>query len=143
LDPAGGTRPIDTTMVAAIAAHNLFNAARSEVAAVVAVPTGPKPVLHGVVMDGERSRAYLEDPVAKHIFSYAVGDPVGGGRLERIADDRIVIQRADGPIEIPLQDPAKARGAAPQPPPTPAPAPRPTPAPSSPAPQAPTEKGSQ
>lgn len=131
-------------MVAAIAAHNLFNAARSEVAAVVALPAGPKPVLHGVVMDGERSRAYLEDPVAKHIFSYAVGDPVGGGRLERIADDRIVIQRADGPIEIPLQDPAKVRQAAPpQPPPTPAPAPRPTPASSSPAPQTPTNKGSQ
>jgi len=45
---------------AVIVAQNLFNPARSETAtAAVAVA---KPVLHGVVIDGAKSRAFLEDP---------------------------------------------------------------------------------
>jgi hypothetical protein len=126
------------TMIATIAARNLFNAARSEVATVVAAPGGPKPVLHGVVMDGEKSRAYVEDPVAKRIFGYAVGDTVGGGRLEQITDDRIVIRRVEGAIEVLLQDSGKARQGTTQPP-----APRPTPTPPPPATQGPADKPSQ
>jgi hypothetical protein len=89
-----------------ITARNLFSPSRSENAAAMVV-TGPKPVLHGVVMDGAKSRAYLEDPVAKRVIGYAVGDSVGGGRLNVIRADRVVITRPEGSIEVMLQDPAK------------------------------------
>ena len=72
---------------------------------------GPKPVLHGVVMDGPKSRAYLEDPLLKRTFGYAVGDTVGGGRVESIAADRVVIGRGEGLLEVLLHDPSKPRPA--------------------------------
>jgi hypothetical protein len=77
-----------------------------------------------VVLDGEKSRAYLEDAPGGRVFGYAVGDPVGGGSLERIADDRVTIRRPEGPIEVMLRDsskPAPTTGAAPPPAPVNAP----------------------
>lgn len=109
-----------------IATKTLFSPSRSEAPAGPVVAAGPRPVLHGVVMDGPQSRAYLEDPVAKRTFGYAVGDPVGGGRVQSIAADRVVIGRGDGLVEVLLYDPSK---------------PRPTPtaaAPALPAPETPT-----
>jgi hypothetical protein len=126
-----------------IAARNLFSASRSETTAVIAAaPAGPKPVLHGVLVDGDKSRAYLEDPVAKRVFGYTIGDTVGGGRLEQITDGGVVIRRADGPIEVIIQDPTKPKPATPQPSiPRPAVTPPPTiPPPTTPA---PTEKAPQ
>jgi hypothetical protein len=109
--PQGGV-----AQYAVIAARNLFFASRGEVAAVVAPAlAGLKSVLHGVVIDGDRSRAYLDDPVAKRVFGYAVGDSVVGGRLERILDDRVVIRRPEGMVEVLLQDPAKPQAEAPPP----------------------------
>lgn len=105
---------------AVIAARNLFAASRGEVAMMAPALAGPKPVLHGVVVDGDRSRAYLDDPLAKRVFGYAVGDPVAGGRLEQIQDDRVKIRRPDGVVEIMLKDPAKPQVE----PPAPAAAPR-------------------
>ena len=102
-----------------IAAKNLFSPSRSEAPAGPVVGVGPKPLLHGVVVDGPKSRAFLEDPVAKRTFGYAVGDTIGGGRVESISADRVVIGRADGLVEVLLQDPAKPKA------PTPA-APSPT-----------------
>lgn len=90
-----------------IAARNLFSASRGEAAVLVPALAGPKPILHGVVLDGERSRAYLDDPVAQRVVGYAVGDPVAGGRLERIQDDRVRIRQPDGVVEILLKDPSK------------------------------------
>jgi len=91
-----------------IAARNLFAASRGE-AAVMApmLEGGLKSVLHGVVIDGERSRAYLDDPVAKRVFGYAVGDTAAGGRLEKILDDRVIIRRPEGVVEVLLKDPSK------------------------------------
>jgi hypothetical protein len=77
------------------------------------VAAGPKPLLHGVVMDGPTSRAYLEDPTVKRTFGYAVGDTVGGGRVQSISEDRVVIARPDGLVEVLLQDPAKPKLAVP------------------------------
>ena len=51
---------------AVIAARNLFNPGRSETATAAAVPVA-KPILHGVVIDGPKSRAFLEDPAAKRV----------------------------------------------------------------------------
>jgi len=92
-----------------IAAQNLFNPGRSETAA-VAVSVA-KPILHGVVIHGAQSRAYLEDPTAKRVAGYSVGDTMGGGEIQKIAADRVVIARPEGLIEVLLQDPSKPRPA--------------------------------
>ena len=94
---------------AVIAAQNLFNPGRSETVA-VAVSVA-KPILHGVVIHGAQSRAYLEDPTAKRVAGYLVGDTIGGGKIQKIADDRVVIARPEGLIEVLLQDPSKPRPA--------------------------------
>jgi len=96
-----------------VASRNLFNPSRSEAAAGPVAAAGPKPFLHGVVMDGPKSRAYLEDPTVKRTFGYAVGDTVGGGRVQSISQDRVVIARPDGLVEVLLQDPAKPKLATP------------------------------
>jgi hypothetical protein len=95
-----------------VAARNLFNPSRSETPTVAAAAAPvAKPILHGVVIDGSRSRAFLEDPALKRVAGYSVGDRVGGGTIDKIGDDRVVILRPDGPLEILLQDPAKPRPA--------------------------------
>jgi len=106
----GVVAPIGATY-GVIAAKNLFSPSRSEAPAGASVSKGPKPLLHGVVVDGEMSRAYLEDPVTKRTFGYAMGDTVVGGRLQSISPDRVVIARPEGLVEVLLQDPAKPRPA--------------------------------
>ena len=96
-----------------IAAKNLFSPSRTEAPPTAAVAAGPKPTLHGVVMDGTRSRAYLEDPAQKRTFGYTIGDPVGGGRVASIAADRVLIDRGGGAAEVLLRDPAKPRPSGP------------------------------
>src|SRR5262245_42108036 len=130
--PAAGTAPEETAQENAaqdrltayniIVAKYLFNPSRTEGGPEVAkpvVPLPPKPILLGVVVDGPGSRAYLEDPATKRVFGYQVGDNVAGGKLEKITDDRIHINRSDGLMEVMLRDPSKPR---PAPPPAPAPA---------------------
>ena len=117
--PAAAARDVEAANVGpgaygVIAAQTLFNPSRSETAAVAAVaPAAPvaKPILFGVVVDGAKSRAFLEDPAFKRVAGYSVGDTVGGGTIQKIADDRVVIVRPEGPVEILLQDPSKPRAA--------------------------------
>ena len=95
-----------------IVAKHLFNPSRSEgaaIAAATAAPPAPKPMLLGVVVDGGRSRAYLEDPASKRVLSYQVGDTVSGGRLEEISSERVLIARPEGPMEVMLRDPLKPK----------------------------------
>jgi hypothetical protein len=95
---------------AAIAAQNLFNPGRSETASATAASVAVvKPILHGIVIEGAKSRAFLEDPSVRRIGGYSVGDSVGGGRIQKIADDRVVIARPEGMVEVLLQDPSKPR----------------------------------
>jgi len=96
---------------AVIAAQNLFSPARSETASAAAALPVVKPILHGVVIDGAKSRAFLEDPTVKRVSGYSVGDSVSGGRIQTIADDRVVIARPEGMMEVLLQDPSKPRPA--------------------------------
>ncbi|HKZ04043.1 MAG TPA: type II secretion system protein N, partial [Methylomirabilota bacterium] len=103
-------RPVETAHYAVIAVRNLFSASRGEQAENTVTASnapGSKLFLHGVVVDGPSSRAYLEDPDTQRVFGYALGDAVGGGKLVRILDDRVVIRRPDGLVEIMLRDPAK------------------------------------
>ena len=65
------------------------------------------------MIDGAKSRAYLEEPPAKRVFGYALGDTIAGGRLDSIRSDRVVIARPDGPVEVLLHDPSKPKPAAP------------------------------
>jgi hypothetical protein len=116
-DPAPGPRG-GSAQYGVIAARNLFAASRGEASVAVSAPAGVKLVLHGVVIDAEQSRAYLDDPVAKRVFGYAVGDAVAGGRLEKILDDRVRIRRPEGVVEVLLQDPSKPQADAPAPVPT-------------------------
>jgi hypothetical protein len=109
-EPAGQPTPIATYNI--IATKNIFNPGRSEVTEAAGVAPGPKPVLHGVVLDGDKSRAYMEEPPARNVFGYAVGDTIAGGRLHSIGIDRVVITRPEGPVEVLLQDPSKPKPAA-------------------------------
>jgi hypothetical protein len=115
--------PVGSGAYLVIASKNLFSPTRAESqGSAAAAASAPKPVLHGVVMDGPRSRAYLEDPNAKRIYGYAVGDAVAGGRVQSISGNRVIIARPDGRMEVLLQDPDK---------------PKPEPNPAGPAPQQP------
>lgn len=102
-----------------IASKSLFNPNRAEPASgggrAGAGPAVGKPFLMGVVVNDSHSRAYLEDPTTKKVFGYAVGDQVAGGRLDQIKDDRVVITRPEGTIEVMLRDPSKPRPAPPTP----------------------------
>jgi hypothetical protein len=121
--PAAGNDAVESSIPSEnLAAYNviaskpLFNPQRSEGAPAPAAPVAPpppKPMLLGVLVDGARSRAYLEDATTKRVLSYQIGDSVSGGRLDQITDDKVVIVRADGPIDVLLRDPAKPRPAAP------------------------------
>jgi hypothetical protein len=111
-DDAGSAPQADGPLAAfePVASRNLFSATRSETAPVLAIlAPRARPILHGVVVFGDQSRAYLEDPALKRVYGYAVGDTLAGGRLERIADDRAVIRVPEGVIEVLLRDPTKPR----------------------------------
>jgi type II secretory pathway component PulC len=89
---------------------NLFSPSRSSGATQSAPPvTAERPVLHGVVIVAETGFAYLEDPVSKRVSTYKTGDEVGGGQLERIEQDRVVIRRSEGVFEVMLRDPSKPK----------------------------------
>lgn len=117
LDAAG--QPAAAPPIAAyqiIATKNMFNPGRAETtdaSAAAAVAAGVRPILHGVVLDGDRSRAYLEEPPARQVSRYGIGDPIAGGRLESIGVDRVVIIRPQGRLEVLLQDPSKPRQSVP------------------------------
>ena len=94
----------------AVASRNLFNPSRTDVVATspeASAAASPRPILHGVVLDEAKSRAYLEDVATKRIFGYAVGDVVAGGKLTAIRGDRVVLARPEGSIEVMLRDPSK------------------------------------
>jgi hypothetical protein len=105
--PAAAPAPENPERDAIIAAQNLFNPARSEKTTVAVAVV--KPILHGIVIAGTKSRAFLEDPTMKRVGGYSVGDTVSGGTLQKIADDRVVIARPEGLVEVMLQDPSKPK----------------------------------
>ena len=96
-----------------VAARSLFSPGRSETSATAPARAAGKPVLQGVVLDGPRSRAYLEDSLVKGVFGYTVGDTMGQGQITTISTDRVMIKGPEGTFEVLLNDPAKPKPAAP------------------------------
>lgn len=105
--PERGSSPRPPAIYDVVAVRTLFHPSRSEPTRTELVtkdtPPQPKPVLYGVVIGDDVQLAYLEDPATRRLFSYRTGDELAGGRLERIESDRVVISRADGPVEILLR----------------------------------------
>jgi hypothetical protein len=107
-DSSAAPPPIASYQI--IATKNVFDPGRTEAteaSAAAATVAGVRPILHGVVIDGRRSRAYLEQPPERRVLGYSVGDPIAGGRLEAIEPDRVVIARPQGRLEVMLQDSSK------------------------------------
>ncbi len=101
-----------------VATKNLFSPNRSEMGAGASLAPAAKPVLYGVVIDTGTRLAYIEDPATKRVFGYKVGDAVAGGQLQQIEEDRVVIKRPEGALEVKLRDPSKPKpvASAPRPP---------------------------
>jgi hypothetical protein len=102
-----------------IAARNLFSPTRTEAPPTTTPTTAaarqPKPLLFGIVLRDGQPIAYLEDPSTKRVAGYRVGDSVAGGTLQKIAADRVVVNRPEGAVDVRLHDPSKPRPAPPVP----------------------------
>src|SRR5262249_41567406 len=100
-----------------IASRNLFSPDRTEApvaaSAASALAALPKPNLYGVILKDGAPIAYLEDPITKRVAGYRVGDAVGGGTLQSISADRVVLTRPEGQVDIRLHDPSRPRPPAP------------------------------
>jgi Type II secretion system protein C len=124
---AGGVKKSEDSLGAynVIVSKHLFNPSRSEATQAAAAPAPPplppKPVLHGLVVDGPKSVAFLEDAGSKRTLGYRVGDSIAGGQLVQIGTDRVLIRRPDGQMDVLLNDPTKVKVVAE---PTPGPASR-------------------
>ena len=89
-----------------IATRTLFHPNRSEPKAITQIlPPAATLALYGVVISDDTRLAYLQDLATKQILGYKTGDKLAGGQVERIEPDRVVIMRADGPIEVLLHRP--------------------------------------
>jgi hypothetical protein len=85
------------------------------------VPTPPRvaapaavPLLYGIVLRGEDSVAYMEDPRTRRITGFKRGDPVGAGVLERIEERHVTVRLPSGPVDIRVDAP-KPGGTVPAP----------------------------
>jgi hypothetical protein len=98
---------------ASVAARNLFSPTRTESPPTPTLAASPavKPNLFGVVLREGAPIAYLEDPTTKRVAGYRVGDAVAGGTVQTISADSVVINRADGNLDVRLRDPGKPRPA--------------------------------
>jgi type II secretory pathway component PulC len=95
-----------------IATRTLFHPNRSEPRSSEAMapilPTPPTFALYGVAISDDTRVAFVQDLVTKQIVGYKTGDKLAGGQVERIEPDRVVIMRADGPIEVLLHQPKES-----------------------------------
>jgi len=102
-----------------IATRTLFHPNRSEPTSSEAtapiLPPAPRLALYGVAISDDTRVAFVQDLVTKQILGYKTGDKLAGGRVERIEPDRVVIMRADGPIEVLLHRPKEPQPVVPSP----------------------------
>jgi type II secretory pathway component PulC len=102
-----------------IATKSLFDPKRSQSTSseVMAPRLRPAPTLalHGVAISDDTRVAFVQDLVTKQLSGYKTGDKLAGGQVERIEPDRVVIMRADGPIEVLLRRPKEPQAVVPSP----------------------------
>ena len=100
-----------------IATRTLFHPNRSEPRSLEAMapilPPAPTLALYGVAISDDTRVAFVQDLVTKQILGYKTGDKLAGGQVERIEPDRVVIMRADGPIEVLLHQPKESQAVVP------------------------------
>src|SRR5215472_17220031 len=106
-----GAKDEEASAYPEIALGNLFDPQRMSGAPRAGEATMPSTdlVLQGVVVEGGRGRAFLEEPSTKRVAAFSVGDSVPGGVIEKISDDRVVIAGPGGLREVLLRDPSKPR----------------------------------
>jgi hypothetical protein len=101
-----------------VATRSLFSSNRADSASSEttgrAAPTTPAWALYGVAISDDIRVAFVQELVTKQISSYKIGDQLAGGRLERIEPDRVVVMRADGPIEVLLRRPKESEPPSPE-----------------------------
>ena len=80
-----------------------------------AIAQGPLPILRGIVLlpSGE-GRAYFEDPLTGVLGGYGLRDTVGGSKIEQIREDRVVLRRESGLVQILLSAQSPAGTPSPQ-----------------------------
>jgi hypothetical protein len=109
-------RELQTASSQIIVARNLFSPTRTELSQETAssspTPIIPSARLHGVVVDGQASIAYLEDLTTKRTAGYRLGDKIAGGTVETIDPSAVVVRGSNGPIRISLRDPSRPRRSA-------------------------------
>src|SRR5712692_3121199 len=112
VDPSAGA-PVQPSpgIYSMIGIRNLFSPTRLDTATAgtAVAPAGVRLNLFGVVLAGDRSIAYLEDPVSKRVYGYRLGDSVAGGVIRAIEADRIVLERVKQTLDVRLHDPSRAR----------------------------------
>jgi hypothetical protein len=82
--------------------------ARVEPSASAAIPAGDpaaRPILFGIVLRGEDSIAYMEDPGTRRVTGFKLGDLVGGGVLEVIEERHVAIRMPAGLVEVRVDGP--------------------------------------
>lgn len=118
LQPASARRPLSEFDI--ILERNLFKNLQAPVeqkrAEPPPAPAGPLPVLMGTIFVGEKAEAILKERDRQDVYS--VGDSVAGGRLTKIEEGRVVIERGNRSAEIslksslkPIAPPVKSRAA--------------------------------
>lgn len=78
-----------------------------------AQPAPPRPtsgwLLQGIVIIDDTAVAYIADAAARSVKRYAVGDPIGDGRVESIEERHVVLRMPHARIELRLEEPRPRR----------------------------------
>jgi len=85
-------------------------AARAPAAPPAAAPGSPpakaaRPILYGIVLRGEDSIAYMEDPRTRRVTGFKRGDTVGDGVIEVIEERHVAVRLPSGLVEIRVDEP--------------------------------------
>lgn len=85
-------------------------AAAGPVAAAPRREPASRPILYGIVLRGEDSVAYMEDPRTGRVSGFKRGDRVGAGVLATIEERHVTIQAPSGAVQIRVDDPKPGGG---------------------------------
>jgi len=110
--PDDAQRLATPALGATIVSRNLFSPTRTDgqkVDPAVIATQGLRLNLFGVVLAGERSVAYLEDPTSKHVYAYRLGDSVAGATIRAIEATHIVLERLNYRVDVQLHDPSRPK----------------------------------